>query len=250
MKNTPLRNETNELGQLVGFPVPGFEPPPLPPRTAMTGRTCRLEILDKDRHAADLLDAYNTAEDARNWTYLPYGPHKSLADFKAWIERDALGDDPLFHAVIDLATGKAVGVASYLRINPACSSIEVGHIHFSPLMQQGVQSTEAMYLMMARAFDELGYRRYEWKCNNLNEASKRAALRLGFTFEGIFRQMLVTKGRNRDSAWFSLLDREWPMVKDAFQTWLDPSNFDGEGRQKVSLSELTAAAKERFPAVE
>jgi len=241
-----MQNEVNELGQKVGFPVPDFAPPPRPPRTPMQGRTCRLEILDKARHAADLLAAYQTAEDSRSWTYLPYGPHADLAAFEAWMDKTALGDDPLFHAVIDLETEKAVGVASYLRIDPPLSSIEVGHIHFSPLMQQGISSTETMYLMMARAFDELGYRRYEWKCNNLNEASKRAALRLGFTFEGVFRQMMVTKGRNRDSAWFSLLDREWPMVKDAFQEWLDPSNFDADGRQKQSLSDLTAAAKERF----
>lgn len=234
--------ETNDLGQPIGFPVPDFKPAPLPPRSAMEGRTCRVEPLDVEKHAADLFEANGTATDSRYWTYLPYGPFDTLDQYRAWIEGNCLGEDPLFHAVIDLETGKAVGVASYLRINPGAASIEVGHIHFSPKMQKSVLATECMYLMMARVFDELGYRRYEWKCNNLNEGSKSAARRLGFTYEGVFRQMLVVKGRNRDSAWFSLLDREWPAVKQAFQTWLSPDNFDADGRQKQSLSSLTAAA--------
>lgn len=237
-----MTNEQNDLGQPIGFPVPNFRPAPVPPRTVMDGRTCRIEPLNVDRHAADLFEANGTASDARYWTYLPYGPFDTLAEYRNWLQTACTGADPLFHTVIDLSTGKAVGIASYLRINPGASSIEVGHIHFSPVMQKSVMATECMYLMMARVFDELGYRRYEWKCNNLNEGSKSAARRLGFTYEGVFRQMLVVKGRNRDSAWFSILDREWPTVKQAFQTWLAPENFDAEGNQKQSLSSLTAAA--------
>ncbi|WP_319637342.1 GNAT family N-acetyltransferase [Pacificispira spongiicola] len=232
----------NDLGQLIGPPVPDFVKRPHPPRAAMTGRFCRVEPLSVDAHAADLFAANETAPDARYWTYLPYGPFKTLSDYKDWMAKTCLGEDPLFYAIIDLATGRAVGVASYLRIDAANGVIEVGHIHFSPLMQGSPASTEAMYLMMARVFDELGYRRYEWKCNNLNEASKAAARRLGFTYEGTFRQMSVVKGHNRDTAWFAILDHEWPAVKAAFQKWLAPDNFDADGRQKVRLSDLTAEA--------
>jgi RimJ/RimL family protein N-acetyltransferase len=237
-----MKPVVNELGQLIGPAVPNFTPPQPPTISVMTGRTGRLERVDPDRHAADLHAANSQAKDARYWTYLPYGPFASLADYRAWMVKSCLGADPLFYAVIDQATDKAVGLASYLRIDPKVSSIEVGHINYSPLMQRTVLSTEAMFLMMSHVFDDLGYRRYEWKCNDLNEASKAAALRLGFSYEGTFRQMSVVKGHNRDTAWFSLLDREWPAVKKAFQTWLDPKNFDDQGNQKQSLSRLTAAA--------
>ena len=169
-----------------------------------------------------------------------YGPFATEADYRAWIVKDASGDDPLFHAIIDTATDKAIGVASYLRIFPDIGSIEVGHINYAPALQRTVAATEAMYLMMARAFDELGYRRYEWKCDNANEKSRNAAARLGFTFEGVFRQCTIYKGRNRDTAWFSILDGEWPRVKAAFEAWLDPANFDAAGKQKRSLSDLRA----------
>jgi RimJ/RimL family protein N-acetyltransferase len=237
-----MSDHVNELGQPVGFPVPDFSGAPRPPETPMVGRTCRVERLEPDRHAADLHAANTSAPDAANWTYLPYGPFETLPDYRDWMDATCRGADPMFHAIIDPSTGKAVGVASYMRMDPANAVIEVGHIHYSPLMQRTVMSTECMYLMMARVFDELGYRRYEWKCNALNEASKGAARRLGFTYEGTSRQMSVFKGRNRDTAWFSILDTEWPRVKAAFETWLDPHNFDAEGRQKQRLSELTAAA--------
>ncbi|WP_421877436.1 GNAT family N-acetyltransferase [Pacificispira sp.] len=232
----------NEFGQPVGFPVSNFRPAELPPRTPMSGRVCRVEPIDPDRHAADLFAANRAAPDGRYWTYLPYGPFETLEDYRVWMDKACLGDDPLFHAIIDQATGKAVGVASYLRIDPKVASIEVGHINYAPPMQRSLIATECMYLMMARVFDELGYRRYEWKCNAANEASKRAAVRLGFTYEGTFRQMSVVKGRNRDTAWFSILDREWPAVKQAFQAWLSPDNFAADGNQKQRLSDLTAAA--------
>lgn len=203
----------------------------------MTGRLCRVERLDPARHADDLFDANNRDKNRHNWTYLPYGPFESPGDYRAWMEAECTGEDPMFHAVIDIGTGRAVGVASYLRINPGSGSIEVGHINFSPLLQRTPAATEAMYLMMRCAF-ELGYRRYEWKCDRLNEKSCAAARRLGFTYEGTFRQATVYKGRNRDTAWFSILDKEWPPMKDAFERWLAPDNFGDQGRQKKKLADL------------
>ena len=233
---------TNALGQPIGFPLPDWKPCSPPPRTPMQGRTCRLEPLDPAKHATDLHAANISDTEGRIWTYLGYGPFDSEDGYRNWVEKDAMGNDPLFHAIIDLKSGKAVGVASYLRIEPAVGSIEVGHINYSPLLQRTVAATEAMYLMLARVFDELGYRRYEWKCDNANAKSKAAAARLGFTFEGVFRQCTIYKGRNRDTAWFSILDTEWPALKDAFETWLDPNNFDDAGNQKQALSDLTAQA--------
>jgi len=227
---------TNHLGQPVGDPVPDWTPRPRPPRTTMLGRTCRLEPLDAARHAAALHDANLLDADGRGWTYLPYGPFASLADYRDWVTATASVDDPVFYAIVDATSAEPVGVASYLRIEPALGSIEVGHLRFSPRLQRTVAATEAMYLMMARAFDELGYRRYEWKCDALNAPSRAAAERLGFTFEGIFRQAVVVKGRNRDTAWFSILDREWPALRAAFEAWLAPANFDATGRQRTPLA--------------
>jgi RimJ/RimL family protein N-acetyltransferase len=237
-----MTERTNELGQPIGFAVNGWTPRPPPPRTAMTGRTCRVEPLDPERHVPDLFAANQAAETAADWTYMAYGPFDTLEDYCAWMERDCTGDDPLFHAVVDAASGRAVGVASYLRITPAVGVIEVGHIHYAPALQRTPAATEAMVLMMARVFDELGYRRYEWKCDALNARSRRAAARLGFRFEGVFRQATLYKGRNRDTAWFAVIDRDWPALKQAFERWLDPANFDADGRQRESLSALTAAA--------
>lgn len=234
---------TNHLGQPIGDALPDWTPCPTPPRTVMQGRTCRVEPLDPDRHVPELHAANRLDAEGRNWTYLGIGPFEQEADYRAWIDSACLGDDPLFHAIVDQATGKAVGVASYLRIDPKVGSIEVGHINYSPLLQGTVMATEAMYLMMKRVFDELGYRRYEWKCDNLNAKSRSAAARLGFTFEGVFRQCTIYKGRNRDTAWFSILDIEWPALKGAFETWLDPANFDADGKQKQSLSALTRTAR-------
>jgi RimJ/RimL family protein N-acetyltransferase len=230
--------EVNALGQAVGFAVAGWTPPAHPPREPMAGRTCRTEPLDVDRHAADLHTANLLDMDGGNWTYLPYGPFATLDAYRVWLASVASAPDPQFHAVIDLATGQAVGVASYLRIDPAAGAIEVGHINYSPRLQRTVASTEAMYLMMKRAF-ELGYRRYEWKCNALNAPSRAAAQRLGFSYEGVFRQARVDKGRNRDTAWYAAVDREWPALDAAFRRWLDPSNFDQRGQQRTSLSTLT-----------
>ena len=167
------------------------------------------------------------------------GPSSNSEEFRRWIENDCLAEDPLFFAVIPRSTGKAAGIASYLRIKPESGSIEVGHIHFSPSLQRTPAATEAMFLMMRQAF-ELGYRRYEWKCDALNGPSCSAAERLGLSFEGIFRQATVYKGRNRDTAWFAAIDAEWPLLRDAFERWLRPENFDSDGRQLQSLSALTA----------
>lgn len=205
----------------------------------MVGRFCRVEPLDPNRHAADLFDANALDAEGRIWTYLPYGPFETLRDYLYWIDDYCRGSDPLFHAIVDNPTGKAVGVASYLRINPASGSIEVGHINYSPLLQRTPAATEAMYLMMKGAF-ELGYRRYEWKCDALNAKSRAAAQRLGLSFEGVFRQATVYKGRNRDTAWYAAIDREWPALEDAILRWLDPTNFDERGKQRVRLTDLTA----------
>jgi len=231
----------NALGQPVGFAVEGWTPPPRPPRDPMIGRACRVEPLDPARHAAQLHAANLLDSDGRNWTYLPYGPFASLDEYRRWLDSVAAGTDPMFHAVVDLASGKAVGVAAYMRIEVAHGCIEVGSINYSPLLQRKPAGTEAMYLMMARVFDELGYRRYEWKCDTLNAPSRAAAARLGFTHEGLFRQAVVNKGRNRDTDWFSIIDSEWPALKAAYELWLAPGNFDDGGRQRRGLAELIAA---------
>jgi RimJ/RimL family protein N-acetyltransferase len=235
-----MATHTNELGQPIGFPVPDWRPPQAPPRSAMTGRYCRVEPLEPDVHAADLFAANALDRDLRGWTYLPYGPFATLAEYRAWMDATCCGRDPLFFAIVDLATGKPVGLASYLRIDPNAGSIEVGSLRFSPLLQRSPASTEAMYLMMQRVF-ALGYRRYEWKCDSLNAPSRAAAERLGFVFEGIFRQALVYKGRSRDSAWLSVIDSEWPRLDAAFRAWLDPANFDVEGNQRRRLVDLRRA---------
>jgi RimJ/RimL family protein N-acetyltransferase len=228
---------TNELGQPIGFPVPAFQHPPLPSREPMAGRWCRLEPL-AEAHSADLHEANLRDTDSRSWTYLAYGPFGSEEEHRRWLVTTCLGSDPVFFAMVDRAMNKPVGVGAYLRIAPASGSIEVGHLHFSPLLQGTVVATDAMYLMMRHVF-ELGYRRYEWKCDALNASSRAAARRLGFSFEGIFRQATVYKGRNRDTAWYAVTDREWPALRRAFETWLAPENFEEAGRQRTRLSDLT-----------
>ena len=226
----------NDLGQPIGFPVPGWTARPRPPREPKLGRYARIEPIDPARHAADLYAANALDREGRIWTYLPYGPFASLADYRKWLETSCLGEDPQFHAVIDLKTGKATGIASYLRIDPANGVIEVGHISYSPLAQDSPSGTEAMFLMASRAFDDLGYRRYEWKCDALNAPSRKAALRLGYQFEGIFRQAVIYKSRNRDTAWYAMTDKDWPAIRQGFERWLDPSNFNPDGRQVKSLT--------------
>lgn len=224
----------NELGQPIGPALPNWKPPAWPPREGLEGRFCRLESLDLTAHAEELFSELSVDAEGRTWTYLPYGPFQRFEQFKAWLTSYCLGKDPLFYTIIDRTSGKAVGLASYLRITPAEGVIEVGHLIFSPRMQRTAVATEAMYLMMKRAF-ELGYRRYEWKCDSLNAKSRAAAERLGFKFEGIFRQDRAYKGRSRDTAWFSVIDREWPELEKEFCVWLAPENFDQSGKQRARL---------------
>jgi RimJ/RimL family protein N-acetyltransferase len=224
----------NPLGQPVGPALPEWRPPARPQHAVLRGRYCRVEPLSAMRHAAELYAANSLDRDGRMWTYLFSGPFATLEEYTTWLEARENSTDPLFFAVIDGASGKATGIASYLRIDTTHGVMEVGHLAFSPLLQRTRTATEAMYLMMKQAF-ELGYRRYEWKCDALNAPSRCAAERLGFTFEGVFRQAVVYKGRSRDTAWYSVLDREWPARKAAFVAWLDPENFEPDGRQLQSL---------------
>jgi RimJ/RimL family protein N-acetyltransferase len=223
----------NALGQPVGLPLADTSPRQVPPRTAMVGRYCSVVPLSLD-HADDLYTAFRADEENRIWTYLPNGPYNDPADFRAWVNEAIQKDDPLMHAIV--VDGCALGHASYLRITPASASIEVGFINLSPALQRTRAATEFQFLMMRRTFDELGYRRYEWKCDALNAPSRKAAERLGFTYDGTFRQATHYKGRNRDTAWFSIIDNEWPGLKQRFERWLAPENFDDTGTQKRGLS--------------
>ncbi|MEZ4606952.1 MAG: GNAT family protein, partial [Deinococcales bacterium] len=205
----------NHLGQPIGESL-HWSAPPLPTAPTLTGRLCYLERL-RPEHALKLYEAYQLDTEGRLWTYLPAGPFDSFETFLAWFAPLDSSQDPLFYAIIDSQKQETIGMASYLRIDPKVGSIEVGHINFSPKLQKSPLATEAMYLMMRHAF-ELGYRRYEWKCDALNEPSRKAADRLGFQFEGIFRQATIYKGRNRDTAWYSIIDKEWPLIKQSFET--------------------------------
>ncbi len=230
----------NEHGQPTGPAVEAWTERARPLRTPMEGRYCRLEAVDVARHADGLFTAYMKAPDGRDWTYLFVERPADPGAFRAYLEKAAASNDPLHYTIVDTAGGKAVavGTAALMRIEPVHGVIEVGSITYSPQLKQTPAGTEAMYLMMRRAFDELGYRRYEWKCDSFNAPSRAAAKRYGFQFEGIFRQAVVYKGRSRDTAWFSITDREWPRVKAAFEGWLDPQNFDAGGRQKRSLAQI------------
>lgn len=235
-----MTHRINALGQAIGLPIDDWQARHRPPNTPMFGRFCRVEVFSIERHAADLFQAFSADESGANWTYLPSDPPVTEHAFHQWLKQTCLSEDPYFHVVVDLATERAVGMAALMRMHPEMGVIEVGHIHFSPLMQRTPLSTEALYLMMKRVFDELGYRRYEWKCDALNQPSRSTAERLGFTYEGTFRQAMVVKGRNRDTAWFSILDSEWPAQKAAFEQWLDPNNFADNGTQRRSLAECRA----------
>jgi len=227
----------------VGEPVLRMPSGKPPPRAAMHGTYVRLEPVNVEAHAEELYERSHSPDpEGTLWTYLPYGPFADLAAFRDWLGDRARSEDPLFFTVIDLQSGKASGMVSYLRITPEMGVIEIGHIWFAPTLQKTPGATEAIFLLARLIFDELDYRRLEWKCNALNEASRRAALRFGFSFEGIFRQHLIVKGRNRDSAWYSMLDSEWPAVKANMERWLAPENFDAEGKQRSALSDLNARA--------
>ena len=231
----------NELSQPIGPALPNWVTPPAPARDTLSGHWCNVEPIDPARHASELYAANSLDPEGHLWTYLGVGPFKDFKLYQQWMTSSCLGDDPLFFAIRDHACGEAVGVASYLRITPNAGTIEVGNLCFSPRLQRTPAATEAMYLMMRNAF-ELGYRRYEWKCDSLNDPSRRAAARYGFTFEGVFRQAVIYKQRSRDTAWYSVIDKEWPTVARGFERWLAPDNFDARGAQLRSLDELRSTS--------
>ena len=239
---SPFRQDThmplNSHQQPIGEALPDWTARPRPSHKVIEGRSCRLEPLDVAQHAEALFNAYCLLADGSDWTYLPVGPFTDLAAYTQHLQTAAASQDPQHWAVIDLRSGTAVGTLSLMRMDPANGVIEVGHVTFSPLMKRTPVSTEAQFLLMKFVFDELGYRRYEWKCDALNAPSRKAADRLGFSFEGIFRQALVYKGRNRDTAWYSIIDQEWPALRTAFERWLAADNFDAQGVQKASLTDL------------
>ncbi len=228
----------NELGQPVGLPVPPECTSAAPEREQLTGTWCTLTPLSAEIHAAELFRAFSEDADCRDWTYLPYGPFAGEADFSAWLRSVDGSDDPLFFTIIDKRTARAAGVLSLMRISPQTHCIEVGHVHYAPALQRTPAATEAFFLLARYAFEQLRYRRLEWKCDALNQRSCRAARRLGFQFEGVFRKHLTYKGRNRDTAWFSMLDDEWPERARELRTWLAPENFDVSGQQRRSLREV------------
>jgi RimJ/RimL family protein N-acetyltransferase len=213
-----------------------------PARAPIAGTHAMLEPLEPERHGDDLFAAATDSSDPGMWSYLPYGPFRHEAEFAAFLARQAATDDPMHFAIIDRESGRAVGMCSFMRMDLANGAIEIGHIWFGPRIQRSTTASEAIYLMQRETLGKLGYRRLEWKCDNANARSKRAAARFGFTFEGIFRQHSVVKGKNRDTAWFSLLDSEWPANERAFDAWLAPENFDADGNQRRSLSEIRAAS--------
>jgi RimJ/RimL family protein N-acetyltransferase len=246
MKDAPNKSyRLNEFGQPIGLDLPGWNSPPFPPHATLAGRYCRLEPLDAARHAADIYEAQADDRDGTRWTYSFHGPYADAAAFEEWVKQSQVSRDPQFYAIVDQHSGRAVGSCTYMRIDPRHGVIEVGNIYFSPRLAQTRAATEAMFLLMANAF-ALGYRRYEWKCDSCNLPSRLAATRLGFTYEGLFRQAIVNKGRNRDTTWFAIVDGDWNGgLKDAYLRWLDPANFDADGRQKLRLSELTAKFVQR-----
>lgn len=227
-----MEHTQNELGQPIGHAVDVALPVPRPMRGEMTGSWCRLVPL-MATHADELFAAFSEAPDDREWTYLPYGPYADADELRAWVAAQESSLDPLFYAV--LVDDAACGIVSYLRITPLSAFVEVGNIHLALRLQQTAAATEAMYLMMQHAFD-LGYRRYEWKCDALNAPSRSAAKRLGFLPDGVWEQATLYKGRNRDTAWFSILDRDWPPMRVEFERWLDASNFDEDGQQRTPLA--------------
>lgn len=230
----------NEYMQAIGQALPDWQPAKVPGREPLVGQYCRIERVDVERHVEDLYEAYSEATDGRDWTYLAVGPFTSLDAYREHLTKAAALTDPMHHAVIDLATGKAVGTLALMRIDPPNGVIEVGHVTYSPRLKRTRVASDAMQILMKYVFEDLGYRRFEWKCDSLNAPSRAAALRYGFRFEGIFRQAIVTRGRNRDTAWFSVIDGEYPALRAGFAQWLDERNFNAQGQQIKRLAELIA----------
>jgi RimJ/RimL family protein N-acetyltransferase/NAD(P)H-dependent FMN reductase len=236
---TMAKQSAAEPSQPLGRAMPHWQPRPLPERRGFRGRYSHIDPLDANLHAEDLYDSLCIGSGIAGFTYLPANPPASMEEWRQRLEKHAASRDPLFFTLFD-ETGRAAGLCAYLRIAPEHGSIEIGHIHLGPTLQQTRAATEIQYLLMRHAFDDLGYRRYEWKCDALNVPSRRAALRLGFRFEGIFLNAVVYKQRSRDTAWFSVIDEEWPRVRRGLEAWLAPENFDAVGRQLHSLASLRA----------
>lgn len=231
-----MTEQVNACGQPLGPEVTAWSERARPGPTPVAGRYCRLEPVSVEQHAQALFESYMRAPDGRDWTYLFAERPESASKFRQYLTRLAASSDPLHYAIVDLATGRPVGTAALMRIDPAHGVIEIGYLVFSPLLKKTRAATEAMYLLMRRVFDELHYRRCEWKCDSLNAASRAAALRYGFAFEGVFRNASVYKGRSRDTAWFAIIDTQWPKIRAAFEHWLDPQNFDSAGMQRRPLA--------------
>lgn len=229
-----MTNRLNEFGQPIGDAVADWTPRAFPPDTPMMGRYCVLERISPAKHAQALYAAHRAAPDWRDWTYLLREPFPTEAAFTAWAEEAAQSRDPL-HFVVTV-DGAPVGSLAHMRIDPNNGVIEVGDVRFAPALQRTRAATEAVYLMMRRAFDDLGYRRHEWKCDSLHATSRRAAERYGFRYEGLFRQAVIYKGRSRDTAWYAVTDKDWPSVRAAFEAWLAPENFDAQGQQRRALA--------------
>lgn len=239
MGRPPAAADPSAAAGAAGPDVPlGWSPAPRPVRLALAGARVSLEPLDPPAHAAALYEASRGAGAEHLWDFLAVGPFEAADQFDAWLESVAALDDPLFYAIVPQASSLPAGMCSYLRITPEHGVIEIGNIWFSPGLQRTAAASEAIYLLARHAFDTLGYRRLEWKCDALNAPSRRAALRFGFSFEGVFRQHMVVKGRNRDTAWYALLDGEWPQARSAFERWLAEENFDADGVQRATLAEL------------
>jgi len=238
----------NEFDQPIGDALPHWSPRSRPQHTTLQGQFCRLEPLDAKHHAADLFSALSLAPDDRDWTYLAVEKFGSFEAALAYLEAMQISQDPLFFAVIDGQTQNAVGYVTLMRIDSASGVVEVGNINCSAVLQRTVAATEVQYLLMKYIFENLGYRRLEWKCDSFNAPSRRAALRLGFCFEGIFRRAMVYKGRSRDTAWFSITDDGWPVIKASLETWMSSDNFEPDGMQRVSLADIRQRLVASMPA--
>lgn len=234
--------QLNAYHQPIGPSLPHWQARPQPARCVLHGKYCRLEAVNPEQHGDSLYEAYSNASDGRDWTYLSVGPFNNPAQFDQHLQTISQASNAVHYAVVEQTTGRALGTLSLMRIDPQNGCIEVGFVAWSPALKQTRMATEAHYLLMAYAIDGLGYRRYEWKCDTHNAPSQAAARRLGFRYEGIFRQAIVYKGRSRDTAWFSITDQDWPALKANFQAWLAPENFDDQGRQKHRLGQQTTVA--------
>jgi RimJ/RimL family protein N-acetyltransferase len=237
----------NEFNQSIGDPLLQWTPRQAPTPTTLQGQFCHLEPINAKRHGPELFAALSTAPDDRDWTYLFSEPFATMGALMAYLESIQSSRDPLFFAIVDSKTQSAVGYLTLMRVDPNSGVVEVGNVYYSPLLQRTPAATEVQYMLMKHVFETLGYRRFEWKCDSFNAPSRSAALRLGFTFEGIFRQAVIYKSRSRDTAWFSIIDSEWPVIKAALETWLSEDNFEPDGMQCMSLVDIRQRLVSRVP---